>query len=84
MLNYGIKKWRDILDKIEFKEDKKIVEYYIGTGEYETALKEIDALFLKIKEFIKRYPYFKIIFEHQSDEFKIEYGRKILYHEYER
>lgn len=52
---------------------KRGFELGVETGKYSLNLEEGRESFLKIKEFIKQYPYFKVIFGHETDEFKIEY-----------
>lgn len=52
---------------------KKGFELGVETGKFSLNIKEGRESFLKIKEFIKHYPFIKIIFGHETDEFKIEY-----------
>lgn len=52
---------------------KKGFELGIETGKYSLNIEEGRKSFFKIKEFMKQYPYLKIIFGHETDEFKIEY-----------
>ncbi len=52
---------------------KKGFELGVETGKYSSNIEEGRDSFLKIKEFIRQYPYLKIIFGHETDEFKIEY-----------
>lgn len=52
---------------------KKGFELGVETGKYSLNVKEGRESFLKIKEFMKQYPYLKIIFGHETDEFEIEY-----------
>ena len=52
---------------------RKGFELGVETGKYSSNIEEGRKSFLKIKEFMKQYPYLKIIFGHETDEFKIEY-----------
>lgn len=52
---------------------KKGFELGVETGKYSLNIKEGRESFLNIKEFIKKYPQLKVIFGHETDEFKIEY-----------
>ncbi|MBU3172446.1 MBL fold metallo-hydrolase [Clostridium estertheticum] len=53
---------------------KKGFELGVETGKFSLNIEQGRESFLKIKEFIKYYPYTKIIFGHETDEFKIEYS----------
>jgi glyoxylase-like metal-dependent hydrolase (beta-lactamase superfamily II) len=52
---------------------KKGFELGVETGKFSLNIEEGRESFLKIKEFIKQYPYLKIMFGHETDELKIEY-----------
>lgn len=53
---------------------KKGFELGVETGKFSLNIEQGRESFLKIKEFIKYYPYTKMIFGHETDEFKIEYS----------
>ncbi|MCB2305660.1 hypothetical protein LGL08_00330 [Clostridium estertheticum] len=53
---------------------KKGFELGVETGKFSLNIEQGRESFLKIKEFIKYYPCTKIIFGHETDEFKIEYS----------
>lgn len=52
---------------------KKGFELGVGTGKYSLNIKEGQESFLKLREFAKHYSYIKLVFGHETDEFKIEY-----------
>lgn len=52
---------------------KKGFELGVETGKFSLNIEQCRESFLKIKEFAKNYPYIKVIFGHETDEFKIEY-----------
>ena len=52
---------------------QKGFELGVETGTYSSNIEEGQKSFLKLKEFVKHYPYIKLVFGHETDEFKIEY-----------
>lgn len=52
---------------------KKGFELNVETGKFSSNIEEARESFLRIKEFIKKYPFVNVIFGHETDKFKIEY-----------
>ena len=52
---------------------RKGFELGVETGKFSLNIEEGRKSFLKIKEFVINYPFVKIMFGHETDEFKIEY-----------
>jgi len=52
---------------------KKGFEIGVETGKFSLNIEDGRKSFLRIKEFIKHYPCIKVLFGHETDEFKIEY-----------
>ncbi|MDF2503617.1 MBL fold metallo-hydrolase [Clostridium sp.] len=52
---------------------KKGFEINVETGKFSSDIEEGRRSFLKIREFVKKYPFLNVIFGHETDEFKIKY-----------
>ena len=52
---------------------KRGFELDVETGKFSSNIEEARKSFVKIKEFIKKYPFINVIFGHETDEFKIYY-----------